>query len=99
MKTDVAKNVPVPDFDMDHDLRDKPFKEWPQDAKRRKLLDDVPLSIKAKFVGQPSAEPPAAVFSTTKLGASQLTVLGMCCAVDVEYDEINDTYVTRDTDA
>ena len=98
MKLDKCKHVPVPDMAIDHDLRDKPFKDWPQDAKRRKLLDDVPLSIKAKFIGTPSAET-AAVYFNEQIGKKQLPLLGMCCAVDVEYDEIKDTYLVRNDDA
>ncbi len=81
----------------DNDLKGVPQKEWPKDAKRRKLLDDVPMSIKNKFMGTPSVEQ-AAVYFNTELGKKRLPLLGMCCAVDIEYDEIHNTYLVRNDD-
>ncbi len=60
-----------------------PFKDWPQYVQRRKLLADVPISVKAKFMGELPGEPVAAVYKNTQSGAKQISLLGMCCAVDI----------------
>jgi hypothetical protein len=51
------KGGPVPDLDLDKDLTDLLFREWPQERKRRMSLDVVPLSVKATSVGQPFEAP------------------------------------------
>jgi hypothetical protein len=95
---DACKNVPVPEINMDNDLRDKPFKEWPQNVKRKKLLDDLPMSTKANLLGT-LFEETSAVYFYTESGKKQLSVLGLCCAVDIEYDEIRDTYLVQNDES
>ena len=55
------------------------------------------MSIKNKFIGTPSDEPTAVYFNTQQ-GKKQIPLLGMCFAVDVEYNEWNDTHEVKTED-
>jgi len=47
-----VKKIPVPEGQAEYELDEK--HAWPEAKRRKVLLDDVPLSIKQKFMGEPT---------------------------------------------